>query len=78
LELFIAGCYEKAEEIDDSRGVFGQFVGELFCDWMRVRQAAGADPDETARMLLSWMANDDYGFCYEIERRAVDAFDAPG
>ena len=78
VELFIAGCYEKAEEIDDSGGVFGQFVGELFCDWIRVRQASGADPDETARMLLSWMANDDYGFCYEIERRAVDAFDTPG
>lgn len=30
-EAFLAGCYEKAEEIDDSSGSFGQFVGELFC-----------------------------------------------
>ena len=31
LETFIAGCYEKAEEIDDSSGSFGSFVEELFC-----------------------------------------------
>ena len=25
-ETFLAGCYEKAEEVDDSSGSFGQFV----------------------------------------------------
>ena len=41
-EAFLAGCYEKAEEIDDSSGSFGQFVGELHCAWIRARQAARA------------------------------------
>lgn len=41
LELFIAGCYEKSEEIDDSDGTFGAFVGQLFCDWIRARQTVG-------------------------------------
>ncbi len=78
LELFIAGCYEKAEEIDDSGGTFGDFVGELFCDWIRARQVAGADPDDTAHVLLSWMEADDYGFCHELEARAVEVVDASG
>ena len=29
-ETFLAGCYEKAGEIDGSSGSFGQFVGELY------------------------------------------------
>lgn len=78
LETFIAGCYEKSEEIDDSSGNFGQFVEELFCDWIRARQAAKADPAETARMFLSWMENDDYGYCYGLEKEAVKALDRAG
>ena len=50
-ETFLAGCYEKAEELDDSSGSFGMFVDGLFCGWVKARQAAGADPDETARRL---------------------------
>ena len=41
-ETFVAGCYEKAEEIDDSSGNFGMFVKRLFCGWIEARQAAGA------------------------------------
>jgi len=78
LETFIAGCYEKSDEIDDSSGSFGQFVEELFCDWIRARQAAKADPAETARMLLSWMENDDYGYCHGLEKEAVKALDRAG
>jgi hypothetical protein len=78
LETFIAGCYEKSEEIDDSSGSFGQFVEELFCDWIRARQAAKADPAETARMLLSWMENDDYGYCHGLEKEAVKVLDRAG
>jgi len=48
-ETFIAGCYEKVEEIDDSSGSFGMFVEGLFCGWVQARQAAGSDPDETTR-----------------------------
>lgn len=78
LELFIAGCYEKAEEIDDSSGEFGRFVCDLFCDWIRARQAAGADPEETVRSLYSWIENDDYGYCYGLETVAVGVLDNRG
>ncbi len=70
-ETFVAGCYEKAEEIDDSSGNFGMFVKRLFCGWIEARQAAGADAGETAGTLLGWMDNDDYGFCCKLEREAV-------
>jgi len=59
LETFIAGCYEKAEEIDDSSGSFGMFVGDLFCAWIEARQAAKAAPHATAKQLLGWMDSDD-------------------
>ncbi len=41
-EAFLAGCYEKAKELDDSSGSFGQFVDELICGWIQARQAASA------------------------------------
>jgi len=77
-ETFLAGCYEKAEQLDDSSGSFGQFVGELFCGWIEARQAAGSDPDETATRLLAWMDDDPYSFCYHLEKDAARAFDRPG
>jgi hypothetical protein len=43
-ETFIAACYEKADEVDDSSGYFGTFGGSLFSRWMTARQAASADP----------------------------------
>ena len=77
-ETFLAGCYQKAEELDDSSGSFGEFVGDLICGWIKARQASGADPDETAARLLAWMDDDPYGFCYQIEKDAVKAFDKAG
>jgi len=77
-ETFLAGCYEKAEEVDDSSGSFGQCVDELFCGWIKARQADGADPDETATRLLGWMDDDRYGFCYHLERDAVGVFNKAG
>ena len=77
-ETFLAGCYEKAEELDDSSGSFGQFVDELFCGWIKARQAGGADPDETAARLLGWMDDDPYGFCYHLERDAAKVLDKAG
>ncbi|MBP7867045.1 MAG: hypothetical protein KA419_13970 [Acidobacteria bacterium] len=68
LETFIAACCEKAEEIDDSTGWFGQFIEDLCCSWVEARQAAGADARETARSLLAWMDHDAYGFFYGLER----------
>jgi len=38
-ETFLAGCYEKAEEIDDSSGCFGDFVGKLHCSVAAMRRA---------------------------------------
>ena len=77
-ETFIAGCYEKAEQIDDSGGDFGGFVGELFCGWVKARQAAGADPGETAARLLAWMDDDPYGFASGLDGEAFAALDRPG
>ena len=77
-ETFLAGCYEKAEELDDSSGSFGQFVDQLFCGWIKARQAAGADPGETAVRLLACMDDDPYGFCYHLERDVAKAFDKAG
>jgi len=77
-ETFLAGCYEKAEEVDDSSGSFGQFVDDLSCAWVKARQAAGADPDETATRLIAWMDDDPYGFCYHLEKDAAKAFDKVG
>ena len=77
-ETFLAGCYQKAEELHDSSGSFGQFVGDLICKWIRARQASGADPDETAARLLAWMDDDPYALCYDIEKDASKAFDKAG
>jgi len=77
-ETFLAGCYEKAEEIDDSSGTFGQFVDELYCGWIKARQAAGADPDETATRLLQWMDDDPYGFSDHLEEDAARVLNKAG
>lgn len=77
-ETFIAGCYEKAEEIDDSSGNLGMFVENLFCSWIKARQTAHADGERTAERLLDWMDKDDYGFCYQLEREAVKVLNRDG
>ena len=70
-EIFLSGCYEKADEIDDSGGNLGMFFEDLFCAWINARQKAKYDPEKTVQYILSWMDNDDYGFCYEIEKDMV-------
>ncbi|UCE08291.1 MAG: hypothetical protein JSW07_09830 [bacterium] len=70
-EIFLSGCYEKADEIDDSGGNLGMFFEDLFSAWINARQKAKYDPKETVQNILRWMDNDDYGFCYEIERNVV-------
>lgn len=71
-ELFIAGCYEKIEEIDDSSGSMGMFFEELFCSWVISRQKAMLAPEETVKQMLKMIDNDDYGLCYDIEREVVN------
>lgn len=77
-EVFLAGCNEKAENIDDSDAYLGMFAGGLICRWIQARQAANADPDQTAAKLLAWMDDDPYGFASGIERNAAEAFDRKG
>jgi len=77
-ETMIAGCHEKAEEIDDSGGYLGDLVQDLFCAWIRARQIAGRDAAETVAALLSWMDNDSYGFCHGIEEDAFKAMNRKG
>lgn len=77
-ETFLAGCYQKAEEVDDSSGSFGQFGADLLCGWIKVRQLARADPSDTAIRLLAWIDNDEYAFCYGLEKDAAKVFDKAG
>jgi hypothetical protein len=74
-ETFLAACYLKIEELDDSSGSFGQLVDELYCGWIKARQAEGASPDETVARLLAWMDDDEYGFCYQLEKDAAKVLD---
>ncbi len=77
-ETFVAGCYEKADEIDDSGDSFGSFVGRLFCGWVKARQASHADPAETVRRLVAWFDDDPHAFCYQRERELVSVLDRRG
>jgi tetratricopeptide (TPR) repeat protein len=77
-ETFLACCHVKADEIDDSNGDFGDFVSGLFCGWIRARQAAETDPDDTASRLLDWMEDDPYGFCCQLEKKAVKVLNRTG
>jgi hypothetical protein len=74
-ETFLAACYLKIEELDGSGGGFGQFVDDLYCSWIQARQAEGANPNETASRLLAWMDDDEYGFCYQLEKSAAKVLD---
>jgi hypothetical protein len=77
-ETFLAGCYEKAEALDDSSGNFGLFVVSLYCGWIKARQAAGSDVDETARLLLGRMENDPYGFADTLAPDALKVMSKDG
>ena len=75
-EAFLAGCYEKIDECDDSGGYWGMFWDDLFCGWIKARQAAGRPAAETVRQILKWKENDRYGFCYDIEKDVAKILDA--
>ncbi len=77
-EMFLSGCYEKAEEIDDSGGDLGMFFEELFCSWIKARQKAKYATDKTVYQILKWMDNDNYGFCYNIEKELVKVLNRQG
>ncbi len=77
-QTFLAGCYEKAEEIHESSANLETFVDGLYCGWIKARQAATHDTDETARLLLGRMEDDPYGFTYGLERDAVRVMSKDG
>src|SRR5947207_2702498 len=77
-ETFVAGCQEKANEVDDSGGDLGMFVAGLFQGWIRARQAMRASPDETAARLLRWMDDDQFGFTLDLPADAARVLDRAG
>ncbi|MBN1170572.1 MAG: hypothetical protein JXA67_00160 [Micromonosporaceae bacterium] len=77
-ETFLAGCCEKAEEVDDSSGSFGMFAQSLISGWVTARQAAGACPQQTVARLLAWVDTDQYGFCYRLEHEIAPVLDEAG
>jgi hypothetical protein len=77
-EAFLAGCYEKADEVDDSSGSFGMLVIALVCGWVKARQRAGGAAGQTASRLLLWMEEDPYGFLYRLDGDVADALDRDG
>lgn len=77
-EMFLSGCYEKAEEIDDSGGNLGIFIQDLFLSWIKARQQAGHAAQETVGHIFNWMENDDYGFCYDIEKEVAQVLNKTG
>ncbi len=77
-ESFIAGCYAKGDEVDDSSGSFGMFVATLFCGWVKARQAGAADPEDTAAQLLAWMDDDPFSFWHGLEKDLAEVLDEAG
>ena len=74
---FISACHEKADEVNDSGGNFGMFVEDLFAGWIKASRAAGREPASIAEFLISWMENDPYGFCHDLERVVTPLLDKP-
>lgn len=70
-EVLLAGCYEKADDIDDSDGDLGMFFEDIFSEWVKARQNAGDAPKKIVNDILKWIEHDDYGFCYEIEKKVA-------
>jgi hypothetical protein len=77
-ETALAGCYLKAEELDDSSGSFGIFIREVVIHWINARQKAGADALATASTVLNWMDDDPDGFCSGLETELSAVLNASG
>lgn len=70
-EIFIAGCLEKGNEIDDSSNDLGSFLDELACAWTQCCEAAGMKGDEYLRKLAHWTNADDIGFFSDLENTVI-------
>ena len=76
--ILLQKVLEKAPELGGSGGAYALFFEGLFCDWVRARQAAGADPRETARVYLAWAEKDNWGFFLDLHKNLVSVLDPPG
>lgn len=77
-ETLLEACDATVEEIDDSDGEIVVFAGGLYLGWIKARQAAGADAAETARLLLKFIDEDNYGFCDGLVSSAAEVLDRAG
>ncbi|MHB2016160.1 MAG: hypothetical protein ACYCW6_04360, partial [Candidatus Xenobia bacterium] len=68
-EAFLAGCCEKAEDVDDEAGDFSVFVQQLHSLWVNLKRQLGGPADAIARHLANHICDDDYGLCHGIEER---------
>jgi len=76
-EILLAGIYAKIEECDDECYLPMSFAS-AFRGWIKARHAAGRPAEETVSQILNWMKNDNYGFCYQIEKEVVKVLDRTG
>lgn len=76
-EILLSGIYAKIDECDDECYLPMSFTN-AFCGWIKARQAAGRPPAETVSQILKWIENDNYGFCYEIEKQVIKALNREG
>jgi hypothetical protein len=72
-EVFIAGCLEKANELDDSGGNLGMFMNDLFLKWTLCCEASKMSEKEYLQNLKHWMKVDEMGYCYDLENTVIPA-----
>jgi hypothetical protein len=70
-EIFIAGCLEKGDEIDDSGNDLGSFLDELACSWTRCCSESRMKGDEYLRKLAHWVKADSIGFFFDLESTVI-------
>ena len=68
-EIFMVGCHEKCDELDDSGGDLGMFFDELMIGWIISRQDAGDSSQEIIKDFIKWQNRDKYGLCYHSDKR---------
>lgn len=72
-DIFIAGCLEKGNEIDDSSNDLGSFLDELACAWTRCCSASGMKDDDYIRKLEHWIKADSIGSFSDLESTVIPA-----
>ena len=76
-EVFLAGCEEKMNEMSGEGLEMTEFFQDLFVSWIRARQKAGFDSQETVSQVLHMMDHDDYGLCDDVEQEIARHIKGP-